>query len=431
MDADERHILISADCHCGAELRSYKDYLERRYHDDFDRWADWIEDQQAKSQQMFGSARAPRSVGVDGDPVADADRNWNTERRLREQEAEGVVAEVLFPNTQPPFAPMPTTQFEAPTVGDNPEHRWAGLQAHNRWLVDFVAEAPDRRAGVAQIFLANVEGSVEEIRWARENGLRGGVLLPGAPPGSGLEPLYAELYEPIWAVCEELEMPLNHHSGGATPDFGPHFPASLAMFMLEVTWWSHRALWHLLFSGVFERHPNLQYVNTETGTAWVPETLDQLDTFYNRMKYGKYGSESIFGGLAVEGLSLTPSEYWHRQCHVGASFLRPVEVGLRHQVGIDRIAWGSDYPHTEGCTPFTREHLRLTFGGVDPAEVEQMVTLNAAQLYDFDLDKLRPLADRFGPTKAEVAEPIEWEELPEEARKCPAMQPHTQREPVG
>ena len=51
-------------------------------------------------------------------------------------------------------------------------------------------------------------------------------------------------------------MPVNHHAGGATPDFGDHLPSSLAVFMLEVTWWSHRALWHLMFSGVFDRHPD-------------------------------------------------------------------------------------------------------------------------------------------------------------------------------
>ena len=73
------------------------------------------------------------------------------------------------------------------------------------------------------------------------------------------------------------------------------------MFMLEVTWWSQRGLWHLMFAGVFERYPELRWVNTETGTAWLPDTLTKLDSFYDRMKYSKYGSESIFGGMAVEG----------------------------------------------------------------------------------------------------------------------------------
>lgn len=426
---DEHHIVISADCHCGADLRGYKPYLPKKYHADFDAWADEIEAQQAEMMKMFGE-RTPRNVGVDGDPVDDADRNWNTERRLREQEADGVIGEVLFPNTQPPFAPMVTSQFEAPSVGDDFEHRWAGLQAHNRWLADFVSEAPERRAGVAQIFLGDVDASVAEIEWARDNGLRGGVLLPGAPPGSGLDPLYSAAYEPIWAACEEFDMTLNHHSGSATPDFGPHFPASLAMFMLEVTWWAHRAMWHLLFSGVFERHPNLRFVNTESGTAWIVDTLAELDSFYDRMKHGKHGSEAIFGGIAVADLPLRPSEYWRRQCYVGASFLRPVESALRHQVGVDNIAWGSDYPHIEGSHPYTRQHLRLTFGGIDVEETTKMLTLNAAKLYQFDLDALRPLAEQFCPTKAEVAEPLDYREVPEEASKCPGMAPHTQRQQI-
>ena len=217
-------------------------------------------------------------------------------------------------------------------------------------MADFCAEAPERRAGIAQIFLGNIEGSVAEIEWAREHGLRGGVLLPGAPPGSGLPPLYAPEYEPIWAACESLGMPVNHHSGGAVPQFGPYL-ASMAMFMVEVTWWGHRGLWHLIFGGVFERHPNLHFVNTESGSSWVLDTLPELDQFYERMKYGD-GSESVFGGMVVKNLSLRPSEYYARQCHLGSSFLRPIECAMRHQIGVDKIMWG-DYPHVEGSFPYT------------------------------------------------------------------------------
>ena len=73
-------------------------------------------------------------------------------------------------------------------------------------------------------------------------------MVPGAPPDSPFEPLYSPSYEPIWSAAADFEMPLNHHAGGATPDFGSYFPASLAVFMIEVTWWSQRALWHLMFS---------------------------------------------------------------------------------------------------------------------------------------------------------------------------------------
>jgi len=428
----ERHIVISADTHCGAALHDYKPYLEKKYHEDFDEWAESVQAAERRTAEVFkDSDRSPLNVGVDGDPEVDGDRNWSSERRLREQEADGVVAAVLFPNTQPPFAPAAASQFEAPPYSDDMVRRWAGLQAHNRWLLDFVSEAPERRAGIAQIFLGNVEASVAEIEWAAENGLRGGILVPGAPPDSPFEPLYSASYRPIWAAAEACDMPLNHHSGGATPNFGSHFPASLAMFMLEVSWWSQRGLWHLMFSGVFERHPDLQWVNTETGTAWVPDTLEKLDSFYERMKYSKYGSEAIFGGIAVAQMSLRPSEYWQRQCHVGASFLRPTEIDVVRQIGIQNVMWGSDYPHVEGSHPHTDEHLRLTFGEMTEDEATMLLTTNAARLYKFDIEKLRPLAEQFCPTKAHVAGGIAYSEIPEKGKGCPGMAPQNQTQEVA
>ena len=89
--------------------------------------------------------------------------------------------------------------------------------------------------------------------------------------------------------------------------------------------------------------------------------------------------------------------------------------------------WGTDYPHTEGCYPYTREHLRLTFAGVDPAEIQQMVTGNAAKVYGFDLDLLAPLAARFGPSRAEIAEPLAYGSEPRAAHKCPGFAPDNQR----
>lgn len=427
----EHHIVISADTHCGAALRDYKPYLESRYHEAFEEWAAGIEAAQAAQEELFAGRRSVRNVGVDGDPVLDADRNYSTERRLSEQEADGVIAEVLFPNTQPPFAPPASTMFEAPPYGNDFEFRWAGLRAHNRWLLDFVNQAPTRRAGIAQIFLGDVEGSVAEIEWAAASGLRGGILVPGAPPGSPFEPLYSASYEPIWAAAADCDLTLNHHAGGATPDFGNHFPASLAMFMLEVAWWSHRALWHLMFSGVFERHPRLRFVNTETGTAWVPDTLEKLDSFYHRMRYSSYGSEAIFGGMAVEKMSLKPSEYWQRQCYIGASFLRPCEVLLCREIGLDNIMWGSDYPHIEGSHPYTRQHLRLTFAKLEVLETQKLLTGNAARVYGFDLAALRPLADRHCPTLQELATPIDYREIPEEAKGCPGMNPLNQVQAVA
>ncbi len=400
------YVVISADCHGGASIDGYKPYLASKYHDEFDAWA-------AGFENPYDDVTGP-----------DADRNWSSERRLREMEADGVVAEVIFPNTIPPFFPKVSLVNQPPgaTEGDLTK-RWAGLQAHNRWMADFCSEAPGRRAGIAQIMLHDVDASVAEIEWAHANGLTGGILLPGAPPGAGVPPLYAPDYEPIWAACADLGMPISHHSGSAVPDMGA-YPAAQMMFLLEVTWWAHRTLWHLIYSGVMERHPSLQFVFTEQGTAWIPEELTRLDYYRGRLSGsgGASGSqEAKFGAGVVDQLSLSPSEYWARQCHLGSSFIRRSEVEMRAAVGVDRIMWGSDFPHLEGCWPFSRQHLRLAFAGVPEDEVRMMVGANAADVYGFDWNLLETLADQHGPTVSEVAEPLPADDIPDDSLRCPAF----------
>jgi predicted TIM-barrel fold metal-dependent hydrolase len=396
----ERYTVISADGHCGAPPVEYRSYLASRWHDEFDAWARAFEN-------PFGD--------LAGD---DAYRNWDGDRRLAELEADGIVAEVLFPNTIPPFFPSGALVAPAPTAAEY-ERRWAGLQAHNRWLADFCAAAPGRRAGVAQILLNDVDDALAEIEVAAGAGLTGGVLLPGVAPNHEIPPLWSDVYEPVWARCEELGVVVNHHSGGGLPVFDLRDPAARAVMLVEIPIYAHRALWALIFAGVFERHPGLRFVLTEQGTSWVPGTLANLDWFAKRMRIPT-AAESHFGGEAVAKLSLTPSEYFARNCWVGASFLRPVESALRHDVGVDRIMWGSDYPHSEGSYPYSREALRAAFAGAPEPEIRAMLAGNAARVYGFDLDALDTVAARVGPTVAEVAQPLA--ELPADST-CNAFDP--------
>lgn len=77
------------------------------------------------------------------------------------------------------------------------------------------------------------------------------------------------------------------------------------------------------------------------------------------------------------------------------------------KVGLDRILWGSDYPHVEACSPHSRESLHHTFAGFSPDELKMVLSENTAKVYGFDLDQLAPLAAEFGPTVAELATPLD------------------------
>ena len=366
-------------------MDEYREYLEAKYLDDFEAWATTF-------VNPFADLRQP-----------DANRNWDLDRRLRELLSDGVVGEVLFPNTIPPFFPSNALVAAQPNAADF-ELRAAGLRAHNRWLADFCSRAPERLAGVAQILLTDVDAAVADIRWAKEANLRGGILLPGAPEDSAVDPLYSPVYDPIWAVCAELGMPVNTHAGGASPVIRG-FDAATAVWVFEAHWWAHRTLWHLIFSGALDRHPNLVLVFTEQGAGWVPGMLQGLDSSFGRLSDPSSALARFAGGAG--SLALKPSEYWARQCYVGASFLRPNECALRKEIGLDKIMWGTDYPHLEGTYPHTLEALRYSFSGVSTDEVSQMLAGNAAKVYGFELDALRSVASQVGPKVSDVATPLD------------------------
>lgn len=400
----DRYMVISSDCHAGAELHEYRDYLEADYHEAFDEWA-------ASYVIPYEDLTGP-----------DGSRNWDSDRRLAEMDADGVAAEVIYPNTIPPFFPKASLTFQppAPTAGDV-ERRWAGLRAHNRWLAAFCAAAPGRRVGICQVMIHDIDAAVAEVRTAHADGVTGGVLMPGTPPGSGLAPLYdGEYYDPLFAVCAELGMPLHLHGGGFNPPMDDTEVGPVA-FLLEVTWWSHRNLAHLILSGGLERHPELRCVFTEQGTAWIPAELTRLDYFFHRMRTAVGSQEYVWGNELMQRMRRQPSEYFARQCWVGSSFIRPAEVLVRHDVGVDKIMWGTDYPHREATTPFTLEALRAAFAGVPHDETAKMLGENAAALFGLDVVPLRSIADRIGPSVDAVDQPLMPGDVPKAAEKCPAL----------
>ena len=136
----------------------------------------------------------------------------------------------------------------------------------------------------------------------------------------------------------------------------------------------------------------------------MPETIRQLDGLHMAMAMGRTGE---VGFDPASALPMKPSEYFARNCWIGASFPSPSDGKARTKIGLDKYMWGSDYPHHEGATPFSRESIRRAFHDVDPAELHQIFAVNAAEVYGFDLDKLAPLAALHGPTVAEIAEPYE------------------------
>ena len=68
----------------------------------------------------------------------------------------------------------------------------------------------------------------------------------------------------------------------------------------------------------------------------------------------------------------------------------------RHRIGLDKLMWGTDYPHLEGTWPNTMKVLRETFADYPEDEIRVLLGGNAASVYGFDLEKLAPIVDEIG-----------------------------------
>ena len=139
----------------------------------------------------------------------------------------------------------------------------------------------------------------------------------------------------------------------------------------------------------------LRLVMTEQKADWMIETLALMDSRYEL---------PMFAQLR-RSLPLKPSEYYERQCYIGASFMDEGEWEARHQLGVDRLIWGSDYPHLEGSWPRTVEQLGQVFKDVPRGEVTRMIGLTAAGVYGFDLGELARLAAEHGPLRERIGCP--------------------------
>ncbi len=405
----DRYLVISSDCHAGLPPERYRDYLDPQYRDEFDR-------QHAARMALLEQAGAALEMAEEtakwGEGKADGlSGAWDHETRVGVLDADGIAGEVLFPDglterNSPPFG----GDLALSPVGADPELQWAGARSHNRWISEFVAMAPERRVGLALVPpFWDVDEAVKEIRWARENGLRG-ILLP--PMWHHKAPYHHPKYEPMWAACQEHDVIVHFHSGpAAMQDYfgtavfgGPpvesedppvEMPGALGIYVSEVCWWLVRPLIFMIWGGVFERHPRMKAAVTEGTSIWAPELLALMDH-----RYGEHHFTAKLGTGYRAAMSMKPSEYFHRNIMIGSSCMPRREAEMRHEIGIHNMMWGTDYPHPEGTCPITRKMMLETFHGLPEDEIERILGSNAAAFYGFDTDKLLPLAERIGPERS-------------------------------
>jgi predicted TIM-barrel fold metal-dependent hydrolase len=399
-------ILVSGDSHAVPPPELWPEYVEAQYHD----YLPGMHEDNERYTQLLGlfAKFSPETLAVIDRQGAWQSGGylgcWDVDVRLGEMDREGVAAEFVYPGDPRALSPL-SPQFR-PLPQDVVA---AGTRAYNRWAVDAFGPANDRILCVGDpATQVDLDSVLAELDWIAEHGFAG-AYVPGYFHREDTPLPHDAFWDPLWARLTQHGLPAVIHAGygqkqceffngvealrrnmeaeGRNDLLAEIINNADRFFSKDMR--PRQAMWQLMLGGVFDRHPELKLMITEVRGDWLPETLGHLDDVFEAHR---------------DDLPATrrPSEIWREHCLVSLSFVHKAEVAMRHEIGLETIFFGRDYPHAEGTWPNTADWLTDAFAGVPDDELRLMLGENAINVLGLDRARLAAVAERIGPTAADV-----------------------------
>jgi uncharacterized protein len=306
-------------------------------------------------------------------------RDYDAEAQVMGMEIEGVDIAVLFPTTG--LSLIARDHMD-------PQLSLALCQAYNNWIHEFCQHSPDQLKFVAMLPLHDVHLACRELlRCVKELGAVGSFLRPNLVNGHYWHSNY---WDPLYNLHEDLDVTLGFHEGtGAWYSnmnvlYGENrFYRHVASHWIEM----QQALIAMIISGAFEFHPRLRVGFLEAQNSWVPGLLTRIEWDYPQYR----DSHAPY-------LSLTPREYFRRNCWAAVEGSEPEIEGTAKLIGADRMCISTDYPHFDSNFPNVSNNLLRTV----PRDIAAQILLGGAGLYGFNERHFAKADAAAGLTRTEV-----------------------------
>jgi len=383
-----KYEIVDADCHVLEPPDIWTNWLPEKFRDKAPKL---VKDPEGGDAWLTAVGGDPDPIGLVATPGMPWDNfRWygvtydeartgcyNGAARVADMDIDGVDAEILFP---------PQRTMSHFLGDDDDDFVLAGIEAYNNFLLDeFCAADPERLIGLPQVPSLGIDTSVDALRKAKARGAKG-VIISNWP--SGNQSLTTD-DDPFWAAAVDEGLPVSIHiniisraqrakarksaakSGNQLYDMRSEATRAKAIGgMSHVFSMCADNITSMLYSGVFERYPELQIAWIETGVGWLPHFLECLDDRWWRNRN--------WGDLPIKE---PPSTYWHS--NNAASFIVDHSgVELRRRVGVENIMWSSDYPHHGNDWPYSRKTIADMMGDIPADERALIVGGNAARIWN-------------------------------------------------
>jgi predicted TIM-barrel fold metal-dependent hydrolase len=290
--------------------------------------------QKTESTQPLSGSRMAESGRLD----FAAERNYNAEAQIMGMQLEGIDIAVLFPT------------FGLSLLSrDNMDPRLslALAQAYNNWIHEFCRYSPDQLKWSAMLPVHDVNLACQElVRCVTELGATGSFIRPNVVNGHFWHSNY---WNPLYALHEELGVSMGFHEGTGAANshmnvlYGENrFYRHVASHWIEM----QQCMLAMIIAGVFEFYPKLRVGYLEAQNSWVPGLLTRIEWDYPQYR-----------DTHAPYLSLTPKEYFQRNCWAAVEGSEPEIEATAGLIGADRMCISTDYPHFDSNFPNVSSNL--------------------------------------------------------------------------
>jgi predicted TIM-barrel fold metal-dependent hydrolase len=291
---------------------------------------------------------------------------YDVHERIKDMNAGGVLGSMNFPS----FPGFSARLFAA---CEDKQLALSVLRAYNDWHMEAWCGAyPGRFIPCALPVLWDAELCAAEIKRVAEKGCHS-LTFTENPATLGLPSFHDPAWDPVWkAVCDyQVVLSIHLGSSGKLAFTAADAPIDVQITLQPMNICSAAA--DLLWSQVLKKFPDIRIALSEGGTGWIPYFLGRLDRTYE-MHRAWTGQD--FGDRL-------PSDVF-REHFLTCFITDPVGLKLRHEIGLDNIAWECDYPHSDSTWPHAPEQLSEEAQDVPNDELERIAWKNACRWYGFD-----------------------------------------------
>jgi predicted TIM-barrel fold metal-dependent hydrolase len=301
--------------------------------------------------------------------------SYDMKQRVGMLDRFGLYAQVLYPNVAG-FGSQNFMKVEDSNL------RLACARIYNEAMAEIQADSSDRLLPMALMPWWNIEQSVEEVSRAKDMGLKG-IVMCSDPDSIGLPDLGADEWKPFWDACNDTNMAVNFHIGAsetsfnmfgraAWPSMGMRQRLALGSAALFVE--NSRVTSNMIYSGIFDRCPNLKIVSVESGIGWIPFVLESID----------YEWEETGAQLEVN-LQKKPSDYFRDHFWGCFWFEKVAPKHLIDVIGEDNVLFETDFPHPTCLYPHVQDYIAEVSEGWSETRKRKILQDNAAELYGIEL----------------------------------------------